>query len=70
MGELGRASGGDLEQIQLLLGHHPCQRRWMDSLGARQNLTEVVNDRLGFVDESESCLSSLGGKHETLRVRP
>ena len=42
-----RESGGDLEQIQFLLGHasiHSTERY----LGSRQNLKEAVNDRLGL----------------------
>ncbi len=45
--KLCRASGGELEQIQFLLGHASIQttERY---LGSRQNLTEAVNDRLGL----------------------
>ncbi len=45
--KLCRAAGGDLEQIQLLLGHASIQttERY---LGTRQNLTEAVNDHLGL----------------------
>jgi len=45
--KLCRASGGDLEQIQLLLGHASIQttERY---LGTRQNLTDAVNDHLGL----------------------
>ena len=48
--KLCRASGGDLEQIQLLLGHASVQttERY---LGTKQNLVEAVNDRLGLVVE-------------------
>jgi integrase len=44
---LCRDSGGDLEQIQFLLGHASIQttERY---LGTRQNLKEAVNDRLGL----------------------
>lgn len=47
--KLCRASGGDLEQIQLLLGHASIETT-MRYLGTRQNLTEAVNDRLGLGD--------------------
>ena len=45
--KLCRASGGDLEQIQFLLGHASIQttERY---LGTRQNLKEAVNDRMGL----------------------
>lgn len=45
--KLCRAGGGDLEQIQLLLGHASIQttERY---LGTKQNLVEAVNDHLGL----------------------
>src|SRR5215469_15670672 len=45
--KLCRESGGDLEQIQFLLGHASIQttERY---LGSRQNLKEAVNHRLGL----------------------
>ena len=45
--KLCRASGGELEQIQLLLGHVSIQttERY---LGTRQNLAQAVNDNLGI----------------------
>ena len=47
--KLCRGSGGDLEQIQLLLGHASIQttERY---LGTKQNLSQAVNDRLGLED--------------------
>jgi integrase len=48
--KLCRASGGELEQIQFLLGHASIQttERY---LGSRQNLTRAVNDSIGLEDE-------------------
>lgn len=45
--KLCRASGGELEQIQLLLGHASVQTT-EQYLGTRQNLAHAVNDRLGL----------------------
>ena len=49
--KLCRSAGGDLEQIQFLLGHASVQttERY---LGSRQNLAHAVNDHLGIEIES------------------
>jgi len=47
--KLCRKSGGDLEQIQMLLGHASIQTT-EKYLGMQQNLVEAVNDKLGIVD--------------------
>jgi len=46
---LCRKSGGDFEQIQLLLGH--CSIQTTEKYrGMQQNLVEAVNDMLGIVN--------------------
>jgi integrase len=47
--KLCRKSGGDLEQIQMLLGHASIQTT-EKYLGMQQNLVEAVNDKLGTID--------------------
>ena len=47
--KLCRKSGGDLEQIQMLLGHASIQTT-EKYLGMQQNLVKAVNDKLGIVD--------------------
>ena len=46
---LCRASGGAIEQIQMLLGHSSIQTT-MDYLGTKQDLAEAVNDKLGIAE--------------------
>jgi site-specific recombinase XerD len=45
--KLCRAAGGELEQIQLLLGHASIQTT-EQYLGVKQDLTNVPNDRIGL----------------------
>jgi integrase len=48
------AGGGELEQIQFLLGHASVQttERY---IGCKQNLKEAVNDRFGISVESDAA---------------
>jgi site-specific recombinase XerD len=50
--KLCRKSGGNLEQIQMLLGHASIQTT-EKYLGMQQNLVEAVNDKLRIVDADE-----------------
>ena len=44
---LGHSAGGDLEQIQFLLGHVSVQTT-EKYLGCKQRLREAVNDKIGI----------------------
>lgn len=52
---LCHVAGGELEQIQFLLGHVSVQTT-EHYLGCRQRLRNAVNDRIGIEPESESLL--------------
>ena len=48
---LCRSAGGELDQIQLLLGHVSIQTT-EQYLGSRQRIRSAVNDRIGIEPES------------------
>jgi len=50
---LCHAAGGELEQIQFLLGHRSAEttERY---LGSRQRIVAAVNDKIGLEPDSES----------------
>ncbi len=54
---LCHAAGGELEQIQFLLGHVSVQTT-EKYLGCKQRLKGAVNDRIGIEPEKE-CISAL-----------
>jgi site-specific recombinase XerD len=63
---LCHASGGELEQIQFLLGHVSVQttERY---LGCKQRIRSAVNDRIGI--PSRSCRRSAESRFRVLRTR-